>query len=69
MKIETHYNRVERVVYTFDESDIYNALLAFGKIKGYEQGKQNLFEWDEDESGELTATVTVRHETKDATNE
>lgn len=67
MKIETRYNRIDRVIYRFDEPDIRNALEALAKIT-YKPGRRVEFDWSEDE-GKLTATLTVVCEQEEPTNE
>lgn len=57
MKIETKYNRIERVTYEFDEHDIERALIEMAKIK-YQRGHRVVFEMLEE-----GATVTVIYET------
>jgi hypothetical protein len=62
MQITTKYNRIDRVIYQFNEEDIHNALAAYAKIRRYEPGKRMNFEidtGDEDNNYKLTATITV----------
>jgi hypothetical protein len=63
MRITTQYNRVDRVIYEFSESDLENAMLAYAKVKPYEQGKSHVYEFDQNEIGEIKATLTVVWET------
>lgn len=62
MRIRTYYNRIDRVVYTFDGNDIENALKDKAGIR-YESGKRTEFDLDFDEDGKVTATITVVWET------
>lgn len=62
MKISTHYNRIDRVVYEFDESDIQRALMTEAKLR-YQSGKHIVFEINQDEDYKTTATLTVVWET------
>lgn len=62
MKITTHHNRIDRVVYEFDEADIQRALIQMAKIK-HEPGKRIVFELFVDDDSKTTATITVVWET------
>lgn len=68
MKISTKYNRIDRMIYTFDESDIQRALMAEAKVR-YQSGRRIVFEIDEDEDGKTTATLTVVWETPEGEGE
>lgn len=62
MKIRTKYNRIDRVIYEFDQSDIQNALEAKAGLR-YKSGKRIVFDMTEDDNGRTTATLTVIWET------
>lgn len=65
MKISTHYNRIDRVVYEFDESDIKRALMTEAKLQ-YQPGRRIDFEigeGSENNDYKVTATLTVVWET------
>lgn len=62
MKVRTHYNRIDRVVYEFDEADIREALIAYARIKR-EPGKRIEFETSEDDGYKTVATITIVWET------
>lgn len=56
MKIRTIYNRVDRVVYEFDEDDIRSALMAKTSLFD-KSGKRVEFQIGEDDRGNITATI------------
>jgi len=62
VKIQTVYNRIDRVIYEFDRGDIQRALIEKAEVK-YERGKRIGFDIDVDEDGKITATITVVWET------
>lgn len=61
MIIETHYNRIERVTYTFDEADIKTALEQYAKIK-YKAGQTVTMEIHESDDYKTTVVLTVAFE-------
>jgi hypothetical protein len=61
MKKTVKYNRVEKVIYEFDEWDIKKALLSHNKIKEYDPDRTLYYELYEGAEDRIVAEIVLKY--------